>query len=109
MNNANLNLSPAIYHGGFTASCPVVGMQPVAPAGTDQSYTPLAVTARGFKVLSANAGTNVVAVMLDGSTGYWENVQAEYEYDGVIQAIVSSGTFNGSAVTTSASSVILLR
>ena len=103
---ANPNLSDSIYHGGFTASCPVVGMTPVAPAGTGASFTPLATTLRGFKVLADNAGANVAAVMLDGSIGYWDNVTAGFEYDGFIQAIVTSATFNGVTVTTTATYVV---
>ena len=101
-----LNLSTAIYHSGFTASCPMVGQTPITPTGTGGSYTPLATTLRGFRLLAADDGANVVAVMLDGSIGYWDNVHAGYEYAGMIQAILSSATFNGVTVTTSASVVI---
>lgn len=103
---SNPNLSASIYHGGFTASCPIVGMTPVTPAGTGASFTALATTLRGFKVLNDNAGANVAAVMLDGSIGYWENLTSEFEYDGMIQQIVTSATFNGLTVTTTATYVV---
>ena len=50
-------------------------------------------------------GSSVVAMLLDGSVGYWDSCQAGAIFAGIIVAILASGTYNGNAVSTTAASV----
>jgi hypothetical protein len=89
---------------------PARGHAVLTPVASAPALVPQTQVYRGFKVLAAQAGTNVVVAMIDGTIGYFENVQSGQDYEGCFSAVLTSGTLATiGAVTTTATSVIALK
>lgn len=93
-----------------TPTMPARGHAVLTPVASAPALVPSTQVYRGFKVLAAQTGTNVVVAMIDGSTGYFENVQPGQDYQGCFSAVLSSGTLATiGSVSTTAGNVIAMK